>query len=104
MTGNDAQRRSNVLTLRRHTAGHVGCERSELSRLQALSPKELANTEFCKAAEIWLKAHSLYISEETRADYVKCIRALTSFFAGMILATIHIGNIREYQEERKRIQ
>jgi len=87
-----------------HTEGHVDCKRCAAALAAAVDPTQLAEFEFSQAASVWLEIHQRYISEETLLDYKKCIKALTVFFAGMVLAAVNIGNIREYQEERKHVQ
>jgi len=54
---------------------------------------------FSSAADLWLEQHDC--KESTRYTYSKNLIPLKAFFQEMPLESIHIGNVRSYQDERQ---
>ena len=66
-----------------------------------------AKLTFARAAELWLNSRTLspnsrarYISPRTLSDLQQYVRALNRKFGKVPLNRIHVGLLREYQEER----
>jgi integrase len=81
-----------------HSPNHVNCAacRGQLSMgFVSLDP----STPFSEAADTWLQQHDCKPS--TRVTYGKNLIPLKAFFQQMPLESIHIGNVRSYQDERQ---
>lgn len=61
---------------------------------------------FDAAAQAWLVLMTFsghrgsYVAKRTLWDFAQYIRALNKFFAKVVIATIHLGHIRNYQVQR----
>lgn len=81
-----------------HTPNHVECGacRGLFSMgFVSLDP----SSPFSLAADLWLRQHDCKPS--TRVTYSKNLIPLKAFFQQMPLESIHIGNVRSYQDERQ---
>lgn len=65
-----------------------------------ITPGALARLPFGEAARIWLESHRRNIGAASIAEYEKNVKRLSSFFAALTLAEIHIGHFEQYQKMR----
>lgn len=63
--------------------------------IEALTPTD-------EALAIWFQQHCQYITGQTPRTYRQYVKSLSSFFQQMPLKQIDIGNVRGYQEWRKK--
>lgn len=91
-----------------HTPGHLNCPAClkkayvASSRLDPLLP-------YADAAKHWIESREFragpsgrarFVSDRSLGDFQEYNRALLRFFAQLPLQDIHLGNIRQYQEDR----
>lgn len=81
-----------------HTLNHENCPACGGLRSMSYASIDPAFP-FCLAADLWLEQHDCKAS--TRVTYAKNLIPLKAFFQQMPLGTIHIGNVRSYQDERQ---
>lgn len=84
-----------------HTLGHVHCPACEAELFEALRAANSATLSFSEAARLWLINSREEVADQTFKDRELFIGRLNRFFGPMILNTIHIGNIRQYQKARQ---
>lgn len=85
-----------------HTLGHIDCPACELELARAMEETVLSEICFERAFDCWLNEHKRYIKPETLRSYNCARKPLIAFFGAMTTGKIHIGNIRRYQDERKK--
>jgi integrase len=89
-----------------HTPGHRDCPacRKKAFREQLEIASELP---FPDAAKLWIQSREFsggrrarFVSSRSLRDFEEYARALSRFFEELLLKEIHLGHIRQYQEDR----
>jgi integrase len=91
-----------------HTLDHIDCPACEETKKRAMQITIEPAEVFEVAAERWLQSRnfregvsrSRYIATSTLNSYAQYIHALDRFFSRIPLNKIHIGHLRQYQEQR----
>jgi integrase len=98
---------NNILPME-HTQGHLNCPACQKKAYIART-KIAQDLTYPEAASIWRESREFsagesgrarYVSQRSLADFVEYDRALTRFFGQLTLKEIHLGHIRQFQEER----
>lgn len=92
----------------KHTPGHVACP--GCAQLAFTSKLEIARDSlYPDAAKIWIESRefnagasgrSRFVSPRSLRDFEEYHRALLRFFGRLKLSEIHLGHLREFQQER----
>jgi hypothetical protein len=93
-----------------HTPGHIDCPAC-LKKAYVATARLDPNLRYAEASSQWIEsrefragayngARARFVSDRSLEDFQQYNRALLRFFAALPLSQIHLGHIRQYQEDR----
>jgi integrase len=85
---------------KQRTSSLLDSQACEVERVRALESIKLHVLPFRRASELWLEQHRRYIKPNTLRSYVFAVKVLNDYFGDLIVRKIHIGHVRQYQQDR----
>lgn len=82
----------------------IGLDRTQCEKQKQDAMEEilLSSLPFPRAAKLWLGQHKRYIKGNTLRNYQAAVDLLSRSLGETLVRDIHIGHIREYQDERSK--